>query len=109
MIYKRNSNTACLRYGLLNILSSLLRLTAPKKDSFQNSTVSDKAPGHPVALIEMYNEINVIFIPINTTSLLQPMDRGVILTFKSDYLGNTFHKPFSSVQLLTGVQLFATP
>ena len=74
-----------------------MRFTAPKKDSFQNSTVSDKAPGHPVALIEIYNEINVIFIPVYTTSLLQPMDQRVILTFKSDYLGNTFHKALAAI------------
>ena len=96
MIYKRNSNTACLRYGLLNILSSLLRLTAPKKDSFQNSTVSDKAPGHPVALIEMYNEINV-FIPANTIFILRPMDQGVIFTVKSYSLTNTVHKVIASI------------
>lgn len=83
-------------YGLLNILSSLLRLLL-QKDSFQNSTVSDKAPGHRVALIEMYNEINVIFIPVNTMSLLQRMDQGVILTFKSDY-SEIYYRPLATIK-----------
>ena len=57
----------------------------------------DKAPGHPKALKEIYNEINGVFIPVNTPSTLQPMDQEVMLTFKSYYLRNIFCKAMPAI------------
>ena len=39
----------------------------------------DNAPGHPRVLIE----IDVVFMLANTTFILQPLNQGVISTFKS--------------------------
>ncbi|XP_042205795.1 tigger transposable element-derived protein 1-like, partial [Homarus americanus] len=39
-----------------------------------------------------FDNIKVLFLPPNTTSLLQPMDQGVIAAFKAYYLRRTFKK-----------------
>jgi len=51
----------------------------------------DNAPGHPRIIIEMY-EINIVFMPANTKSILRPMNQEVISTFISHYSRNTFYK-----------------
>ena len=75
----------------------LFRLTTQKKKKFQILLITDNAPAYPQALTEMYNKINVVFLPANTTSILQPVDQGVIVTFKFYYLKNTFHKTIAAI------------
>ena len=48
--------------------------------------VLDNAPTHPQELeCEGYSDIKLLFLPPNITSLTQPMDQGVIESFKRRY------------------------
>ena len=49
--------------------------------------ILDNAPGHPC--IDHPN-VKVVFLPPNTTSLIQPLDQGIISTFKKHYVKLTF-------------------
>lgn len=52
----------------------------------------DNAPGHPANLSEICEHVQVEYLPKNTTSLIQPMDQGVIANFKAYYLRRTLQQ-----------------
>ncbi|XP_045117649.1 tigger transposable element-derived protein 1-like [Portunus trituberculatus] len=45
--------------------------------------VLDNAPGHPPYLDDFHPNVKVVYLPPNTTSIIQPMDQGVIATLKN--------------------------
>ena len=52
----------------------------------------DNAPGHRKDLGENLAGDEVLYMPPNTTSLIQPMDQGVIRAFKAGYLSLFLHR-----------------
>ena len=54
-----------------------------KKIPFTILLLIDNAHGLPSTLMETYDEVNVIFMPAKTISVVQSMDQEVILTYKS--------------------------
>uniref|UniRef100_K7F9R4 HTH CENPB-type domain-containing protein n=1 Tax=Pelodiscus sinensis TaxID=13735 RepID=K7F9R4_PELSI len=56
-----------------------------KNIPFKILLLLDNAPGHPNTLDDMHPNVKVVFLPPNTTSLIQPMDQGVIASFKAYY------------------------
>ncbi|KAK1327371.1 hypothetical protein QTO34_014991 [Cnephaeus nilssonii] len=57
---------------------------------FKVLLVLDSAPCHPANLNDFHPNVKVVYLPSNTTSLLQPMGQGVLASFKAYYLRRTF-------------------
>ena len=65
---------------VLDTLNHQMRKQGRKVILFlENATV------HPTSLIDMYSNIKIVFLPKNTTSRLQPLDAGIIQSFKTKY------------------------
>ena len=62
-----------------------------KRIEFKILLLLDNCPGHP-DLNHIDPNVQVVFLPPNTTSIIQPMDQGVIATLKAFYRRNTFAK-----------------
>ncbi|KFD63957.1 hypothetical protein M514_23948 [Trichuris suis] len=62
----------------------------PNNIAFKALLVLDNAPSHPTNHGQLNENVKVTFMPPNTTALLQPMDQGIIATFKAYYLRETF-------------------
>jgi len=52
--------------------------------------IIDNAPGHLHSIIIEDENVQVVFLPPNTTSLLQPLDHGIISCVKASYTRQTF-------------------
>ena len=55
--------------------------------SFKVLLLLDNCKSHGDAVLLAHPNVEILFLPPNTTSLIQPMDQCVIATFKSYYLG----------------------
>ncbi|XP_033613726.1 COX assembly mitochondrial protein 2 homolog isoform X1 [Fukomys damarensis] len=58
--------------------------------SFKILLILDDAPGHPQHIGTIHPDVKVVYLPLNTTTLIQPMDQGAIAAFKAQYLRHTF-------------------
>ncbi|XP_028658970.1 tigger transposable element-derived protein 1-like [Erpetoichthys calabaricus] len=68
---------------------------AEKGMPFKVLLIMDNAGGHATDL--SYSGVQIEFLPPNTTSLIQPMDQGVIRAFKTLYTRNALANLVSSV------------
>ena len=59
----------------------------------------DNTPAHPTLekLISKHGKVTTMFLPANTTSILQPMDQGILEGFKNN--NNVIKNIFYSIRL----------
>lgn len=74
-------------------LNNFFSKSVTKFNSEQNISnkallIIDNAPSHK--LTDIPDNIKIVFLPPNTTPVLQPMDQGVIANFKAYYLRRVF-------------------
>ena len=58
---------------------------------FRILMVLNNTPAHPHVLKDLHQDIKFVFLAPNTTSLLQPMDQGIIRMFKAHYFQKSWH------------------
>ncbi|XP_043826921.1 tigger transposable element-derived protein 1-like [Dromiciops gliroides] len=61
-----------------------------KNLAFKILIIIDNAPSHPLTIAELNPNVKFIFLPPETTSLIQPLGQGAIALFKAYYLRRTF-------------------
>ena len=73
-------------YSMGTLVAELKEYCTAKNIPFRILMILDNAPAHPHVLEDLHDSIKFIFLPPNTTALLQPMDQGVIQMFKAHFL-----------------------
>ncbi|XP_050792686.1 tigger transposable element-derived protein 1 [Gopherus flavomarginatus] len=68
-----------------------------KRLDFKVLLIVGNALGLPAALRFAHNDVEVVFLPPNTTSILQPLDQGMICSFKAVNTRLTFSQICSAM------------
>ena len=78
-----------------------------KQRELKTLLLIDNAPSHPTHLSELTTciPVEVVFLSPNTTSLIQPMDLGVISNFKAYFLRRTFRQLIDKTSILNVLRI----
>lgn len=103
-VYYRANNKAWMTQALFEdwfthcFIPSVKHYCQEKGIPFKIILLLDNAPGHPQYLDGLNPDVKIVYLPKNTTSILQPMDQGAIATFKAYYLRTTFSKAVAATE-----------
>nr|XP_033793496.1 NACHT, LRR and PYD domains-containing protein 3-like [Geotrypetes seraphini] len=102
-VYYRSSLNAWMNQALFKdwfsncFIPQVREYCLEKGIPFKILLLLDNAPGHPHHLADLYPNVKVLFLPPNTTPLIQPMDQGAIATLKASYLRTTFAQAIATI------------
>ena len=68
-----------------SFISGVKKFLTENNKAFKKLLLLDNVGSHDESLKTLHPDVEVEFLPANTTSLLQPMDQSVIPTFKTHY------------------------
>nr|XP_020665086.1 tigger transposable element-derived protein 1 [Pogona vitticeps]XP_020665087.1 tigger transposable element-derived protein 1 [Pogona vitticeps] len=103
-VYYRSNKKARMTQALFEdwftncFIPSVKHYCLEKGIPFKIILLLDNAPGHPQHLDGLHPNVKVVYLPKNTTAILQPMDQGVIAKFKAYYLCKTFSKAVAATE-----------
>lgn len=83
VIYKANTNSWMTSLIFNEWLCLINEKQRKKREKI--AILIDNAPCHTINETKRFEFIDIIFLPKNTTSRLQPLDQGIIRSFKSIY------------------------
>ncbi|XP_064090867.1 tigger transposable element-derived protein 1-like [Macrobrachium nipponense] len=98
------NKTACVTVSIIekwlndHFFPAVKKYLEEKGLEFKVLLVLDNAPGHPTKMSEIYPNVEVVYLPPNSASLLQPMNQGVIASFRAYYTRRTFHHVLTIVE-----------
>ena len=81
-------------------------------DERKITLIIGNCPAHP-SIFNLTN-IQLVFLPLNTTSILQPMDQGVIRSLEAHYRGRVLrllcralekNEPYSKISILQAMKI----
>lgn len=85
--------------ALLNCYASEMEKYCSENNiPFKILLLVDNAPGHLPFICDLHPNIKVVFFPPNITSLIQPMDQGVIAAFKAYYWRRFFAQAIAATE-----------
>lgn len=64
---------------------------------FKILLILDNAPGHPPHLDDFHPDVQVVYLPPTTISLIQPMDQAVIANSKKYYTCHTYRQALKKI------------